>query len=90
MDNKFYMTPQEFADLIVDTLEDGNLFKRDQKTHPIDLEASFSTVAFAIANGIYAISKKYDKTYQYNINLSSHNIDNYSEWKKNKDNNVLD
>lgn len=79
---KFYMTTREFADLIVQTLEESNYFKSDQKLHPMDIEAAFSTVSFAIASGIDAVIKKHIKTNSYNFDLSSHNINNYSEWKK--------
>ena len=78
----FFMTPQEFADLIVDTLHDSNYFSRDQKAHPIDIEAAFSSVAFAIASGIDAIAKKNLKPNHYTFNLNTHNVNNYSEWKK--------
>jgi hypothetical protein len=54
----WYLTPQEFADIIVDSLEDNNYFKRDEKAHPVDIEAAFSTTASAIAHAIDAIGKK--------------------------------
>lgn len=78
----FYMTPQEFADLIVETLQESNYFKKDQKAHPVDIEAAFSTVAFAIASGIDAIARKNIRSNSYSFNLESHNINNFSEWKK--------
>jgi hypothetical protein len=54
----WYLTPKEFADIIVDSLEDNNYFKRDEKAHPVDIEAAFSTTATAIAHAIDAIGKK--------------------------------
>jgi chaperonin GroEL (HSP60 family) len=54
----WYLTPQEFANIIVDSLEDNNYFKRDEKAHPVDIEAAFSTTASAIAHAIDAIGKK--------------------------------
>ena len=54
----WYLTPQEFANIIVDSLEDNNYFKRDEKAHPVDIEAAFSTTATAIAHAIDAIGKK--------------------------------
>ena len=54
----WYLTPQEFASIIVDSLEDNNYFKRDEKAHPVDIEAAFSTTATAIAHAIDAIGKK--------------------------------
>jgi chaperonin GroEL (HSP60 family) len=54
----WYLTPQEFAEIIVDSLEDNNYFKRDEKAHPVDIEAAFSTTANAIAHAIDAVGKK--------------------------------
>ena len=54
----WYLTPQEFADIIVDSLESNNYFKRDEKSHPVDIEAAFSTTASAVATAIDAIGKK--------------------------------
>lgn len=54
----WYLTPQEFADIIVDSLEENNYFKRDEKAHPVDIEAAFSTTAVAIAHAIDAVGKK--------------------------------
>lgn len=54
----WYLTPQEFADIIVDSLESNNYFKRDEKAHPVDIEAAFSTTASAVATAIDAIGKK--------------------------------
>ena len=54
----WYLTPQEFANIIVDSLEDNNYFKRDEKAHPVDIEAAFSTTASAVAHAIDAIGKK--------------------------------
>jgi chaperonin GroEL (HSP60 family) len=61
----WYLTPQEFANIIVDSLEDNNYFRRDEKAHPVDIEAAFSTTASAIAHAIDAIGKKiYDEEKQ--------------------------
>ena len=54
----WYLTPQEFANIIVDSLEDNNYFMRDEKAHPVDIEAAFSTTATAVAHAIDAIGKK--------------------------------
>lgn len=53
----WYLTPQEFADIIVDSLESNNYFKRDEKAHPVDIEAAFSTTAVAIAHAIDTVGK---------------------------------
>jgi hypothetical protein len=54
----WYLTPQEFADIIVNSLEDNNYFKRNEKAHPVDIEAAFSTTASAVAYAIDAVGKK--------------------------------
>jgi hypothetical protein len=55
MNNKvpeWYMTPQEFAAIIVLTLEENNYFNSDEKAHPQDIEYMFSIVGNAIAQGV--------------------------------------
>lgn len=119
---KYYMTPQEFADTVVQILEDSNSFKRNKKAHPADIEVAFSSAAFAVASGIDALinknkstssgnnyvfatsNKNSSVTYKlddiiingidelkkkceeiknkYTVSLNSHNINDYSEWKK--------
>lgn len=54
----WYLTPQEFADIIVESLEDNNYFKRNEKAHPVDIEAAFSATASAVATAIDHIGKK--------------------------------
>jgi hypothetical protein len=54
----WYLTPQEFADIIINSLEDNNYFKRNEKAHPVDIEAAFSTTASAVAHAIDAVGKK--------------------------------
>lgn len=54
----WYLTPQEFADIVVSSLEENNYFKRDEKAHPEDIEAAFSTTATAVAHAIGAVGKK--------------------------------
>lgn len=54
----WYLTPQEFADIVVESLEENNYFKRDELAHPGDIEAAFSTTASAVAHAIGAVGKK--------------------------------
>ena len=120
---KYYMTPQEFADTVVRILEESNSFKRNKKAHPVDIEVAFSSAAFAVASGIDAlinnnkshssnnnyvfttsnktstsvtyklddiINKGVDELKKkgeeiknkYTVSLNSHNVNDYSEWKK--------
>lgn len=48
----YYVTPQEFADLIVETMEELGYFKADELSHPEDIIISFTTVGESIAKGM--------------------------------------
>jgi hypothetical protein len=54
----WYLTPQEFADLVIDSLEATNHFKRDELAHPEDLVIAFTIQAEAIAIGAGAAGRK--------------------------------
>lgn len=54
----WYLTPTEFAEIIVTSLEENGYFKHNEKAHPSDIEAAFSTTASAIATSIDYIGKK--------------------------------
>lgn len=54
----WYMTTEEFADLIVHSLEVTNYFKRGERVHPEDIVAAFITAAETIAIGAGAAGKK--------------------------------
>ena len=54
----WYMTPQEFADLIVIALEQTHHFKKDEAVHPEDLIPAFVTHAEAIGIGAGAVGRK--------------------------------
>lgn len=48
----WYVTPQEFADLVVETMEEIGYFKADEFHHPEDILVSFESVSHAIAVGM--------------------------------------
>lgn len=52
------MTPREFADLVVSSLETTNHFKSDELAHPEDIVIAFTTQAEAIAIGAGAAGRK--------------------------------
>lgn len=54
----WYMTTQEFADLVVQSLEVTNHFKKDERVHPEDLVSAFVVAAETIAIGAGAAGKK--------------------------------
>lgn len=47
----WYMTTEEFAELIVTSLEQTSHFSRDELAHPEDIVVAFTTQAEAIALG---------------------------------------
>ena len=46
-----YMTPEEFASLVIVSLETNQYFKRNEKAHPEDIVSAFVAQAEAIAIG---------------------------------------
>lgn len=58
----YYMTPEEFASVILDSLEESNYFKRNEKAHPEDICISFVTQAEAVAKGAGFVIKKVAQT----------------------------
>lgn len=90
------MTTQEFADLVVRSLEETNHFKRSERVHPEDIVSAFVTQAEAIAIGAGAAGKKmYDASKKdavmktgslkkANDAESQDDFLGYSEWKHNK------
>lgn len=54
----WYMTPREFADLVVQSLETTNHFRHDEPAHPEDIVIAFVTQAEAIAIGAGAAGRK--------------------------------
>lgn len=57
----WYMTPREFADLVVESLEATNHFKSDELAHPEDIVIAFTTQAEAVALGAGAAGRKVHK-----------------------------
>jgi hypothetical protein len=55
---EWYLTTEEFAELVVESLEVTHHFERDEKVHPEDIVAAFVTAAESIAIGAGAVGKK--------------------------------
>ena len=59
--SNLYMTTEEFAAMIVDTLDEQNYFKKGSKNHPSDMAVSFVSTAETIAATMeWAIKKVQD------------------------------
>jgi hypothetical protein len=57
--SNLYMTTEEFAAMIVDTLDEQNYFKKGTKNHPVDIVIAFVSTAETIASTIdWAIGKE--------------------------------
>jgi hypothetical protein len=61
---EWYMTPEEFAAIIILTLEENDYFKSDEKAHPQDIEYMFSIIGKAIAQGVSYIGTTSSKNKQ--------------------------
>ncbi len=59
--NNLYMTTEEFAAIIVDSLDEQNYFKKGTKNHPSDMAVSFISTAETIAATMeWAIKRVHD------------------------------
>lgn len=58
----WYVTPEEFADIIIQALEQTSHFKRNEAAHPEDLVFAFISHAEAIALGMSAVGQKVYKS----------------------------
>lgn len=57
--SNLYMTTEEFAAMIVDTLHEQNYFKKGSKNHPGDLVIAFTSAAETIATAMeWAIAQE--------------------------------
>ncbi len=48
----WYLTVDEFARLVADTVYECGYFKREDRMHPEDIEAAFTSTATAVSRGI--------------------------------------
>lgn len=57
----WYITPEEFAQIVVEALEQTNHFKRDEAAHPEDIVIAFTSHAEAVAIGMGVAGRKMHK-----------------------------
>ena len=57
----WYMTTKEFADQVVQLLEELNYFQKDERVHPEDIVAAFTTTAESFARGVGVAGRSIDK-----------------------------
>lgn len=46
--SNLYMTTREFADMVIDALDEQNYFKKDDVAHPYDIAVSFTSIGETI------------------------------------------
>lgn len=58
--SNLYMTTEEFAEIIIDTLHEQNYFKKGKKSHPADIVIAFVSTAETIASTVdWAIQREH-------------------------------
>lgn len=70
----WYMTPREFADLVVKSLEETHHFKSNEAAHPEDIVIAFVTQAEAIAIGAGAAGRKIYEASKKNAVMGTGNL----------------
>jgi len=65
--SNLYMTTREFADLVVQALDEQNYFKNDDIAHPQDIAYAFTTVGETIGNAMsWAIKQEHQSSKKVN------------------------
>lgn len=61
--SNLYMTTREFADLVIQALEEQNYFKSGETAHPGDIAIAFSTVGETVGTTMsWAIKQEHEST----------------------------
>ena len=83
----WYVTPQEFAEIVVQALEQTTHFDRNEAAHPEDIVIAFISHAEAVALGMSAVGRKMNNGEKKavmqtgNLKKSHDNENGYSESK---------
>jgi hypothetical protein len=76
-DSPLYMNTREFADLVIQALNDQNYFSRDEVAHPGDIAFAFSTIAETVgATMSWAISQEH--SHKKNAVMQTGNLRKYA------------
>lgn len=54
----WYVTTDEFANLVIDALDEQGYFKKGELAHPEDIVVAFTNIAESIAKGIGFAGRK--------------------------------
>lgn len=71
---EWYLTPQEFADIILDSIESSSSLKRNKKAHPDDLFAAFSAAAAAASISTSRIGNRLNQKNKKNTIMTTGNL----------------
>lgn len=59
--SQLHMTTKEFAELVIDALDEQNYFKKGEPAHPADIAIAFSTVGETIGTAMtWAIRQEFE------------------------------
>jgi len=73
-DSNLYMTTREFADLVVEALNEQNYFKHGDVAHPQDIAYAFSTVGETIGSALYWAIKQEHESSKKNAVMQTGNL----------------
>jgi hypothetical protein len=73
-DSNLYMTTREFADLVIEALNEQKYFKHGEIAHPLDIAYAFSTVGETIGTAIYWAIKQENGPSKKNAVMQTGNL----------------
>jgi len=73
-DSNLYMTTREFADLVVEALNEQNYFKHGDLAHPQDIAYAFSTVGETIGSALYWAIRQEHESNKKNAVMQTGNL----------------
>lgn len=73
--SNLYMTTREFADMVIDALDEQSYFKKDDVAHPYDIAISFTTVGETIGKAMeWAIKQEAQVANKKNAVMETKNL----------------
>jgi hypothetical protein len=76
--SNLYMTTREFADLVVEALNEQSYFKHGEVAHPQDIAYAFSTVGETIGSALYWAIKQEHESNKKNAVMETGNLRKYA------------
>lgn len=89
--SNLYMTTREFADMVIDALDEQNYFKKDDVAHPYDIAMAFTTVGETIGKAMeWAISQEAQMKLNHNISYTTTSTGNDTQYTVTNKNAVME